>query len=105
MSETNNFFTFIRKLYQRLGINTPKTQNHGLYNWRNSFVLLCLTTLFAISTAFLMFKSDTVLKFGSSFYVSITDSLYLCFWIITIHKMADLFILVGKTDEFIAKSK
>lgn len=106
-AETIHFFTFIRKLFQRLGIHPPKPQNNtiGSYNWRNSFVLLFLTILFISSTAFLIFKSDSVAKFGSSFYVSISDLLYLFLWAMIVHKMADLFILMEKIDEFVAESK
>lgn len=105
MAEPIRAFTFVRNLYYRLGINPPTTHGNRSYNWRIAFILMCLTTLFIISTAFLIFKCDTVSKFGASFYVSITDLLYLIFWTMIIHKMADIFALIEKIDELIAKSK
>lgn len=105
MSETLKLFTYIRKFYHRLGIHSPDPYINRSYNWRNLFILLCLTTLFVMSTAFLTFKSDTVVEFGTSFYVSTTGLLYLIFWLMIIHKVADLFILMRKIDEFVAKSK
>lgn len=105
MSAPIRFFTFIRDLYHRLGVHPPNPHVERSYNWRNSLVLVCLTILFVISTGFLIFECDTVAKFGASFYVSISVLLYLIFWTMIIHKIADLFILMGTVDEFVAKSK
>lgn len=105
MAETIHFFTFIRDLYHRLGIHSPEPRSYHSYNWRNSFILLCLMTFFIISTAFIIFKSDTVSEFGDAFYVSTCDLLYLIFWVMIVNKMADLFNLMRNIDEFVARSK
>lgn len=104
MAETIHFFTFIRNFFHRLGIHPPEQYNNHLYNWRNLFILLCLTTFFILSTAFLILKSGTAEEFVSSFYVSNADLLYLIFWTMIINRMGDLFILMEKIDEFVAKS-
>lgn len=104
MAEPIRFFTFVRNLYRRLGVNPHGPHVYLSYNWQNLFILLCLTTLFIISTGFLVFKCDTVAKFGASFYVSIADAVHIVFWTMIIHKMADVFTLMGTVDEFIAKS-
>lgn len=98
-------FTFVRNLYHRLGIQPPNPLINRIHNCRNSFILLCLTTLFIISTAYLTIKCDTVANFGASFYVSISDLLYLIFWTMIIHRMTDIFTLIEKVDELIARSK
>lgn len=101
-------FTFIRKFYHRLGINPPDTNNinniNRSFNWRNSFILLCLSTFWVLSAAFLSFKADTIAEFGASFYVSITVLLYLIFWTMMILKTGDFFVILEEIDKFIAES-
>lgn len=105
MADAIRFFTYIRKLYLALGIYPPDPNKNCSYNWRNLFVFLFLTILFIISTSFFIFKADSIASFGESFYVSTTSFMFLFLWSVIIHKMDDLYILMRKIDEFIAKSK
>lgn len=103
MAATINFFRFIRKSYHLVGIHSLSRQNSqsGPYNWRNSMGLLSLAVMFLASTAFFLFQSDSFEDYQGAFYVSTTGLVVIILVIKITPKMADIFILMEKFEEFV----
>lgn len=59
--------------------------------------------MFVGSTAFLLFKANSIEEYGQSFYLTALSLLLLFLWPCFIHNMDDLFNLMDEMDKFEAK--
>lgn len=65
--------------------------------------MITAQTLIA-STAFLLFKANTIQELADSFYVSLTHAVCLVYIMINIWKITDILQLIDQYEQFIQKS-
>lgn len=98
-------FQTVQKIYKTMAIHPSLSQTNQFcsLNYKIQFFLFInAQTLFA-STAFLLFKANTVQSLADSFYVSLTHAVSLIHIIITMWKVADILQLIDKFQKFIEK--
>lgn len=105
MAAAIRFFQFNRKLYERVGICPRPNTWFGSYNLRNSMMLLCLSMMLMASTAFLLFQANSMQEYGAAFYVSVSELANIVCIMVTIPKMASIFSLMEKCEEFVEKGQ
>lgn len=76
----------------------------GSLNGINAFRLTTFVAAYISTTAFFFFEAQTTDENGTSFYVSISMLAIAIDISITQSKMANIFELIGKYEEFIANS-
>lgn len=89
-----------------MGIYLPKTSNQRCSaNTRNSFFLICYIQLFSSSLLFLLFKAESTLEFGASFYAVICQFYSVYYFLIKLWQMPRIIKLIEEFEVFMGKSK
>lgn len=99
---------FTQNLYGDMGICIHPSQSNQIsfsVNWRYFFVLISMLLMFISSLVFLVFKADTFIDAGMSFYAAVTELSCLFFVYIHLHNMPKILKLIEKYEDFIAESK
>lgn len=103
MVDKIKLFQTVQKSYQAIGLDPM--QPLKTYNGRIFFIVFSLTLMFISSTAFLIFKAETIQEFATSFYTSITDIFLLVTFFSRITHMGDISKITETFEDFIEKSK
>lgn len=107
MARTMALFQTVQKIYKTMAIHPSLSQPNRFCSLNvkiQIFLIIVLQTLFA-STAFLLFKANTIQALADSFYVSLTHAFCLIYIIIKIWKVADILQLIDQYEQFIQKRK
>lgn len=106
MAGTIHFFQFVRQLYHFVGIRPLKHPNSlfASYNWRNSTVLLLFLIMFTACSAYFLYEAHSFTEYGGSFYMAISLLIHIVSLPTIIPKMADIFVLMEKFEEFVEQS-
>lgn len=103
MAKPIQFFTFIRKTFEVIGIHPNGFNQTCSYNWRNSTILLFMSIMFGASTAFFLFQARTFHEYGDTFLISAALLLNIVCLLTMVPKMTDVFELMEIFGEFVEK--
>lgn len=107
MSSVVKLFISQRKLYKKLGLDASAAQSSSskcLVSGKSLFLLVASTQLFISTTAFFLFKAETVDEYGMSFYISITVLIITIYTSDIAWKMDQISTLMNACEDFIDKS-
>lgn len=104
MSSSVKLFQFLQGSYRRIGFH-PSKSDRIPFNWKNVFIFLPILQLFISTSAFFLFKADSVFEFGTGFYAAITSLFTLIVFLIELWKIPDILKLIGNLENFIEKSE
>lgn len=102
---TIKLFQLVQKFYHIQGIDPPASNRSGSYIGKNLFIQFCLVQMFISATLFFLFKAQSMFEFGITFYASATELYVFSYFTVTLWKMANIFELIWKFENFIGKSK
>lgn len=109
MSEVRNpiiIFQFYLKSCQWIGLYPSSQLNpKRRFNCRNISLLLSALAMGLSTTAYFIFKADSIQNRGISFYVSDSSIFVVSSYLSLIFKMTEIFDLIAKFKEFIEKSE
>lgn len=97
-------FQLLQKFYKFLGLDIGSNSQCSL-NLKNVFIFTSAAQLFISSTAFSLFKAQTVDDYSLSFFISITTFFATINFVVIAWEMANILRLIGKYEEFIGKSE
>lgn len=98
-------FQLVQKLYQMLGIQRPQKNEAIAFNSRNLFFLFCYTQLCGSMMAFFLLRASTMLEYGSSFFMFITQFYITVDFLILMLRISKILDLITEFENFIEKSK
>lgn len=105
MAGSKKLFQFVQKLFKILGIRPPQKNETLSFNSRNLFFLFCYAQLFLSMIAFFLFKAKTMLEYGSSFFMFITQFIIALFFLILMWRITNILKLIAEFEQFIEKSE
>lgn len=110
MSKAKNpikLFRLVRNICRLIGIHPSSQRNSKCrrFNYRNLSALFSMTAISLSTTAFFIFKADTIQNLGITFFVSVSGFIAVIGYLSFIYKMNNVFSLFKEFDKFIAKSK
>ena len=86
MAGSTRLFLSIQKYYQTLGIY-PESNGNVLLNFRNLFAIFCFVQNFFSTLTFFLFKANTTLEHGVTFYAFVSEFFVLLFLFIQMWQM------------------
>lgn len=100
-------FQFVRKSYEAIGLDLVQSNPTATAKNRNQriFIVCSILQTFISSTAFLVFKAETVQEYAASFHVSLSGLFLLIIFFSLGTKMSDISKQYEMYEEFIAKSE
>lgn len=100
-------FLSVRKFWLTMGIKpTPNPkQIHHPPNARNGIFLLSLIMIFISTMAFLLFRANTLLEYGSCMYGSLSEFCVFFDVLISIWRTPTIFKMIETCEQFIKMSK
>lgn len=98
-------FQSICIIFEPLGISALRTLQSTRINPKNVVVFLLLLNFAVFSTAFLLFKAETLAEFIYSFYTSVTTVGFTLIFSILVWKMSYIFKVIDDFGNFIEKRK
>lgn len=105
MANSIKLFQFLQKSYKTLGI-CPSQDHEGLaFNTRNVIFLFCYAQMFLSVLAFFIFKADTMLEYGNSFFMFETQFYIAMDFLVLMWRITNILELIEEFEEFIEKSK
>lgn len=102
MAYTIQLFQPVQKYYQTLGI---ESHQNSLFNFRNLFAIFCFLMCFTSTLAFFLFKANTILEYGATFYAFISETYILYFLFVQMWQMANISKLIASFENLIKESK
>lgn len=84
---------------------TSKSNPNCSINWRNLSMLISFIQMLIFSLAYLVFKAETIIDAGTSFYATNTVSTCSIFLYVNFHKMPRILKLIATFKEFIENSR
>lgn len=100
-------FLTIQKFYKTMGLNIHSTQlcqSKCLPSAKRLLLLISSAQLLVSSAAFLLFEAKTTIEYAISFYISITILSVMVDITTVLWKIKKIVELIGKYEEFLAKS-
>lgn len=89
-----------------VGICPPQNQNERLsFNMRNVCILFCYAQVCFPVLAFFLFKANTVVDYGSSFFTFITMFAVAVWFLVIMWQIKNILSLIDDFDQFIENSK
>lgn len=112
MASKMRLFQNIQKMYRMTGIQIPSSPQpsfqfgqKSLLNWKICLILMSQMALSSSTTAFFLFKSETVTDYGSSFSASLMILTNMLFFIVNILKISSIVELITEFENFIEQSE
>lgn len=105
MAASIKLFQFAQELFQMLGIRLPKQNEILSFRSRNIFFLFCYTQLSISMAAFFLFEANTMLEYGSSFFMSLTQFCIAMDYLVLMWRFPNILELIADFEDFIEKSK
>lgn len=105
MAKRIELFPAIRSVYQKLGIHPPQSNRNSGFNQHNLLILLVQSLTFGSAGAFLLFRVDSIVEFGTSFSSCIMILTNTIFNLINIVEMKNIVKLIGQFEDFIEMSR
>lgn len=103
MAGSIQLFQSVQKYYQTLGIHPDRQSN--LFNYRNSFAILCYFLNGISALAFFLCKASTVSEYGGAIYSFISQLCILYTLFVQIWQMPNILKLIAAFEEFISQSQ
>lgn len=104
MTSSVKLFQFLKDFCRSVGF-CPSQSGQIQFNWKNSLILLSILQLWLSTSALCLFEGDSILKYGTRIYASITTLCAFGVIAIKLWKMTDVLALIEKFDNFVARSK
>lgn len=100
-------FQAVQKIYKTMAIHPSSSQPYQFcsLNVKLQIFLIIITQTLIASTAFFLFKANTIQSLSDSFYVSLTHVFCLIYIAIKIWKVTDILQLINQYETFIQLSK
>lgn len=100
-----DLFQSIRKFWQTMGIKPSDPNQVHPFNARNLFFISSLIMICISTTAFLIFRAETLLEYGSCLYWSLSEHVMLVNILIDIWRIPIIFKMIEACERFIEMSK
>lgn len=97
-------FKFIRKTYKHIEIS-EFDQEHNLINLKHCFIILCDAQFFLSSTAYLLFKANSMIEYGMAFFICTSIVASTAVYLIFFYKVKNILNYIEKCEAFIQKSE
>lgn len=100
-------FQTVQEVFKTMGIH-PSLSQPDRFCWLNVKIYICLIIILqtlTASTAFFLFKANTIQSLADSFYVSLSHVAGLIYILITVWKVTDILLLIDQYEKFIQKRK
>lgn len=98
-------FRLAKKYFKTMGVDSLQSNRPSPLNIKNLLFFLFLTICFVDGTIFLIFRANSIIEYGLSFYMSITQFSILFVFSTVLLKVTKIFELIDDIDEFIETSE
>lgn len=93
------------KYYQMLGIYPLQSNQTYSFNSTSIAVAFAMIGMFITAAAFFLFEAETIEESLKTFYVALTQLIFLICFVENIWKMETILKIIQKNEEFIEKSE
>lgn len=105
MDRPLKLFRFSQKLYQRIGIYPPQSNQNHSFNSKNVFFICVMAHIVSFVGAFFLFKAKRLDEYALSFYFAVSAVSTIFYYITNIYQIDNILKLIEKFEEFIGKSE
>lgn len=105
MARPLKLFRIVQKSYQMIGIFPRQPNQIYPLNSTNVLYLYTMVQFIIVSSVYFLFKAERLDEFGLSFYVTLTATSILFYYVTNIHQIGNILKLIEKFEEFIGNSE
>lgn len=98
-------FQSLRKFIRMLGIHPSQPNQRYSFSLKSVAIFMTLILLFASSTAYFLFKAETIPEYAQCFYMSATALCITINFLTLCLEMRNILKLIEKYEEFIQKGE